>query len=79
MAGKDVDIVFSDVRMPGKIDGLGLFNALKHIYPMLPVIFASDHLEYKEALAEGATHIISKPYQIETALRFIVKGLAQQE
>jgi DNA-binding NtrC family response regulator len=79
MAGKAVDIVFSDVRMPEKLYGLGLLNALKDIYPMVPVILASGHLGYKDALAEGATHIISKPYQIETVLRLIANGLVQAE
>lgn len=79
MAGKRIDIVFSDVRMPGNIDGLGLLNTLKNLSPALPVILASGHLGYKEASAEGANHIISKPYQIETVLTLVANELAKSE
>lgn len=76
MAGKSIDLVFSDVRMPGSLDGLGLLGVVKGLFPDVPVILASGHLGSQEALAKGASHILSKPYQIDAVLECIAKELA---
>jgi CheY-like chemotaxis protein len=74
-AGKVVDLVFSDVRMPGSLDGIGLLRFIKERFSKLPVILTSGHLDPREALAEGANHLLSKPYQIATVLDLVASQL----
>src|ERR1700710_1599105 len=45
----NVSLVFSDVRMPGTMDGLKLAQRIRESYPALSVILASGHLLPEEA------------------------------
>jgi CheY-like chemotaxis protein len=74
-AGKAVDLVFSDVRMPGTLDGIGLLRFIKERFCTLPVILTSGHLDPSIALAEGAKHLLTKPYQIGTVLDLVASQL----
>lgn len=74
-AGTAVDLVFSDVRMPGSLDGIGLLKFIKERFSNLPVVLASGHLEPNVALAEGANHFLSKPFHIGTVLEVIATQL----
>jgi CheY-like chemotaxis protein len=74
-AGKAVDLVFSDVRMPGSLDGIGLLRFIKERFSKLPVILASGHLDLSVALAEGAKHLLTKPYQIGAVLDLVASQL----
>jgi DNA-binding NtrC family response regulator len=56
------DLIISDVRMPGSMDGLGLLAHVREVLPGLPVIITSGHLDPAEARAQGATLFLSKPY-----------------
>ena len=40
-AGKPVDLVFSDVMLPGDLDGLGLARTIGKQYPHIPVLLTS--------------------------------------
>ena len=61
--GNHVDLVFSDIVMPGKLDGLGLARRLREIRPDLPVLLATG---YSDAAADvrGDFPILRKPYEI---------------
>lgn len=69
-SGVKVDIVFTDIRMPGTMDGLGLGGAVRTRHPDIKVIFCSgDNLALSGLVAEGgAIHLADffpKPYRIE--------------
>ena len=38
-----INLVFTDVRMPGEMNGLGLAQLLKRLHPGLPVILTSGY------------------------------------
>lgn len=63
-SGKAIDLIFSDVRMPGLIDGLGLLDFVRKQFPAIPVILTSGHLEPDIAIAHGAATFVSKPYDV---------------
>jgi CheY-like chemotaxis protein len=77
-AGKAIDIIFSDVRMPGTLDGLGLLKFVRERFPEVPVILTSGHLEQSVAIAEGARHFVRKPYDFEAVLSLTVTELAKR-
>lgn len=65
--GRDVDLVFSDVVMPGGMNGVQLARELKRLRPELPVLLTSG---YSDALRELDPNedlpLIEKPYRLET-------------
>ncbi|WP_407175127.1 ATP-binding protein [Bradyrhizobium sp. STM 3562] len=67
---EDIDLVFSDIVMPGKLDGLGLARRLRENRPDLPVLLATG---YSEAAADvrGDFPILRKPYEIHQLSRAI--------
>lgn len=76
-AGVAVDLVLSDVRMPGSTDGLALLAFVRQNLASLPVIIASGHLERHIALAEGAAQFLAKPFRVEDALKLVEVELAK--
>jgi DNA-binding NtrC family response regulator len=66
-----IDLIISDVRMPGSIDGLGLLAIVKTTLPTLPVIITSGHLEPRLAIADGATRFVAKPFSLEVIVEAV--------
>jgi DNA-binding NtrC family response regulator len=69
-SGQAVDLVFSDVRMPGSVDGFGLARWVMDHRPGLPVLLASGDLGKTNAMRElvGA-EILPKPYDFDFVVR----------
>jgi PAS domain S-box-containing protein len=67
-----IDLVFSDIVMPGKMDGLGLAKALRAKRPDLPILLTTG---YSEALACGQNEfpILRKPYAIHELSQALAK------
>jgi PAS domain S-box-containing protein len=61
--GADIDIIFSDIVMPGTLDGLGLAQHLKQSNPDLPILLATG---YSDALLQVGSQfpVLRKPYQL---------------
>jgi DNA-binding NtrC family response regulator len=61
--GRDVAMVFADVRLPGVMNGVDLAWEVKMRWPLLPVILTSGHpLKLVDELPPGVTYM-SKPWQ----------------
>jgi PAS domain S-box-containing protein len=67
-----IDLVFSDIVMPGKMDGLGLARHLKQTRPGLPILLATG---YSDAAVNvrGDFPILRKPYEIHQLSQAIAK------
>jgi PAS domain S-box-containing protein len=67
-----VDLVFSDIVMPGKMDGLAFAQRVREIRPNLPVLLATG---YSDAAANvrGDFPILRKPYEIHQLSQAIAK------
>jgi CheY-like chemotaxis protein len=65
-AGGTVDLVFTDIRMPGSRNGLELARALRAQNPSLPIILTSGNERPRGAAEIGP--FIPKPYNIEHAV-----------
>ena len=68
-AGAAVDLVFSDVRMPGRLDGFGLAQWVMDHRPEIPVLLASGDIGKANAAKKlcGA-EIIAKPYDLSVTV-----------
>lgn len=71
-----VDMILSDVRMPGSMDGIGLLRVVRSAYPKIPVIITSAHLQPALATIDGATRFIPKPYKLELIVKAVRDELA---
>ncbi|MGV7213044.1 PAS domain S-box protein [Bradyrhizobium sp. UFLA05-112] len=72
-----VDLVFSDVIMPG-MNGVELAGVIRDRYPGLPVVLTSG---YSNVLAESAHRgfeLIQKPYSVESLSRILRKAMAEK-
>jgi len=67
-----IDFVFSDIVMPGKMDGLSLARHLRIVRPGLPILLASG---YSDAAinVRGDFPILRKPYEIHQLSQAIAK------
>jgi PAS domain S-box-containing protein len=63
-----IDLVFSDIVMPGKMDGLGLAHAIKQKYPGLPILLATGYSDADQK-ARAEFPILRKPYQLHELSR----------
>jgi signal transduction histidine kinase len=65
--GRDVDLVFSDVVMPGGMNGVDLARELKRLRPELPVLLTSGYSDaVRELDPDEGLPLIHKPYHLET-------------
>ena len=72
-----VDLVFSDVIMPG-MNGVELAGVIREQFPGLPVVLTSG---YSNVLAENAHHgfeLIQKPYSVESLSRILRKAISEK-
>jgi len=81
--GCKVDIVFSDVMMPGGMNGVELAREIRTRALGVPVLLTSGYAEaaQKSAAAEGV-HVLAKPYRLEelaTALREAIESAVAAE
>ena len=73
-----VSLVFSDVRMPGEMDGLGLSRWIFDNRPSIPVILASGDLGKETAMKDlCGVEAIAKPYSFEAATNKICAVMAK--
>lgn len=62
--GQQVDLVFSDMVMPGEIDGLSLAKTIRDRHPNLPVILTTGYSEAAAAAAAERLPLLLKPYSL---------------
>ena len=68
VANEGIDLVLSDIVMPGKLDGLGLARAIRLKRPGLPILLATGYSEAIQS-AQADFPILRKPYQIHELSR----------
>jgi signal transduction histidine kinase len=78
---KNIDMVFTDIVMPGGMSGIKLVQQMREYYPGIKVLYTSGYTEnaipdYQLSVGE---ELISKPYRKETLASKIRKVLDQGE
>jgi len=73
-AGAHVDLVFSDVCMPGK-DGLALAESIGERFPTLPLILATGRPDVLPAIADRGAVALIKPYTLDRLAAVFVEKL----
>ncbi|MEA2905721.1 MAG: two-component system, NtrC family, sensor kinase [Alphaproteobacteria bacterium] len=72
-----VDLVFSDILMPGVMNGLALAHAIRDRFPGMPVLLATGYSSSaQDAVREGFV-VLQKPFELaalEASLREALRG-----
>jgi len=68
--GTKIDLVFSDIVMPGTIDGIGLAREIHSRYPHLPVVLTTGYSDAAKALP-AHLKVLRKPFDADTLRDFI--------
>ena len=61
--GRRFDLLFTDIRMPGSVDGWQLAQEARQILPDIRVIYATGLGDAANGLAEGERYV-RKPYSL---------------
>jgi signal transduction histidine kinase/CheY-like chemotaxis protein len=78
--GRPIDLMFSDVMMPGGMNGLDLAREARRRRPDLPILLTSGYADaaIREAEAQGVP-LLPKPYQLQTLATAVDGALAGME
>lgn len=75
-----VDLVFTDITLPGRIDGFGLVQWLRPRNPTMPIVLTSGgHNAAKAAEICGNEPFLSKPYDVDAVIQCFERILAGRE
>ena len=69
-----IDLVFSDINMPGSMDGVGLVRWIADHHPGIHVILTSA-VSHARSAAESGAGFLLKPYRLAEAARRIASLL----
>jgi CheY-like chemotaxis protein len=61
ISGRDVALIFADIRLPGVMDGIDLAREVRMRWPLLPVILMSGHP--RDAQLPPGVDFMPKPWQ----------------
>ncbi len=62
----DIAVLFTDIQMPGSMDGLKLAHAVHNRWPDIKIILVSGQVKPSEAERPADSHFFGKPLGVET-------------
>ena len=68
-ARRDIAVLFTDVQMPGEMDGLALARAVHAFRPEIRIVVTSGGLRLQDEDLPDHGRFIQKPYEVERVAR----------
>jgi two-component system, NtrC family, sensor kinase len=75
--GEKIDLIFSDVVMPGEMNGIALAQAVQNRCPGIPVLLTSGYSDVVQAATGAQFPILRKPFQLPALAKAIREALEQ--
>jgi len=75
---RSLDLVFSDIVMPGTMSGLDLARRLRQLRPGLPIILTTGYSSALQSAAPDGFTLLTKPYDIASLHRAIEEVLRER-
>lgn len=75
LSGQAIDLIFSDIQMPGSMDGLELAQRVQERFGHIIVVLTSGR---RSARRTGHPHFLPKPYQLGRAIALITRLLKDE-
>ena len=72
---QDIRVLFTDIYMPGSMDGLRLAEAVRNRWPPVKIIITSGHVKIRQEELPVDGHFFAKPYDaalVVSAMRNLV-------
>ncbi len=67
-----IAVVFTDINMPGSMDGIRLAHSVRDRWPPIRFIVTSGQAKPKSSDLPSGTHFLSKPYSSDNVARKII-------
>lgn len=61
----DIALLFTDVNMPGSMDGLKLAHAVRDRWPPIKIVIVSGHLQVSENELPSDSRFFGKPFETD--------------
>ena len=78
---REIDMVFTDLIMPGKVTGFDLVNKMNSYYKEVAVLMTSgyaDGIMQSETISSGPVKLLRKPYSLVQLSSYVHDALAQR-
>ncbi len=75
----DIDLVFSDILMPGGMNGLELADAVRRKYPELAVLLTTGYSSSAQDALRRGFDVLQKPYDIAALERALLEAQGSSE
>ena len=74
---EDIRLIFTDIDMPGTMDGLKLAAYVRTRWPPIKIVVASGKAVVEEGLLPAGSRFFSKPYRDDTLLGTLTELLSE--
>jgi CheY-like chemotaxis protein len=74
---KDIDLVFTDVHMPGDMDGAELAFTVRSLWPTMGIVVVSGNFDVRVSRLPMGAGFLSKPYRLHTLETLIDQQFAR--
>ena len=68
----DIVLLFTDVQMPGTLDGFALARKVAHSWPHISLVVAFGHVRPSPGALPDKAHFIAKPFSAEVVYAHII-------
>ena len=75
---REIDIVFSDVMMPGGMSGVELAREIRKRHPELPIVLTTGYIEAARSAVTEGLEVLVKPYPLEVLSATLMAHLPQR-
>jgi CheY-like chemotaxis protein len=79
LSGQRFDAVFSDIIMPGGMNGLDLARKVRQHFPGLPILLSSGYARATSEVYREGFDIIAKPYSADSLAQALRRTIAQSK
>jgi signal transduction histidine kinase len=74
---RHIDIVLSDIMMPGGVSGLQLAREIRRRHPEMPILLTTGYVESATGIGDGEFNLLLKPYSLEALAEALGVNLTQ--
>jgi CheY-like chemotaxis protein len=73
----DIALLFTDVNMPGSMDGLKLAHAVRDRWPPIKIVIVSGHLQVSENELPADSRFFGKPFETDRMIAELQAMIAE--
>lgn len=73
-SGADIDVLFTDINLPGSMNGVELAERARELRPEMPIVYASGRFKLSEiSPLVPRSLFMSKPYDLEDVCALLTR------